>query len=48
MDKLAADLCAAWRNAQDLAPVPWQALDAREQAIWLTVAAAVPKPKAAK
>lgn len=42
MEKLAATLHDAWRNAQDLAPVTWAQLNERERGVWLSVAAAVP------
>lgn len=35
----AAELNAAYRNASDLAPVPWDRLDARQRSIWEHVAA---------
>lgn len=45
IDQRAATLRAAWRNAQDLSPVAWEAADQREQSIWLRVAAAdMPDP----
>lgn len=43
LDQRAAALNAAWRDAQDLAPIPWVQVDERERAIWHSVAAtAVP------
>lgn len=41
----AASLSNAWRNANDLAPVAFEALALREQSVWLTVAAATPEPR---
>lgn len=39
LDQRAASLNAAWRNAQDLSPVAWEALSPRDQSVWLSVAA---------
>lgn len=44
LESRASALCAAWRNAQDLAPVSWEALDNRERSVWQSVAAAEASP----
>lgn len=48
MEKLAQTLHAAWRNAQDLAPMTWEQLSEPDRSVWLSVAAAVPAPEPAK
>lgn len=40
LESRAAALCAAWRNAQDLALISWEAMTDRERGIWQSVAAA--------